>query len=157
MRKLLVTALLFGVCLGFGVGRLWTPSAAGAAGARSNPAVPARFIGTWQTHGGLLTIFGNGSGVEHLRTYVFCTTTQLTACDRIVKSTIYAGGYENFHITGVQGNVATAGISDSAFSWEVGTKIRITLGKNDTITAHLPGGNVRFCGAQAEAAGTCGA
>jgi hypothetical protein len=156
MRKLLVVALLFGVVVGYGAGRAWIPSSVGAAAARVNPAVPARFIGTWQTHGGLLKIFRNGNGVDHLRTYVFCSQTRLTACDRIVKSTIYAGGYENFHITGVQGSVATAGIRDSAFSWEVGTTVRIVLGKNDTINVHLPSGVVRFCGPNAPA-GACGA
>src|SRR5437764_12674550 len=57
-----------------------------------------------ETHGGILTILPNGIGTDHLRTYVPCTSTRLTACDRIVKGEIYPGEYDEFHITSVQGN-----------------------------------------------------
>jgi hypothetical protein len=156
MRKSVAVGLALAVGAGFWVGRVSVAPSAGAASGRASLALPARFVGSWQTHGGLLTIDGTGKGVDHLRTYVFCNQNRLTACDRIVKSTIYAGGYDNFQITRAQGTSAQAGITDSAFSWEVGTSLRITLGAKDTITMHLPNGNVRFCGPNA-LVGTCGA
>ena len=156
MRRSIAVGLTLSVCAGFWVGRLSVAPSAGASSVRAPLTVPAGFVGTWQAHGGLLTINGNGLGVSHFRTYVFCTQTRLTACDRVVKSTIYTGGYDNFQITRAQGSSAQAGITDSAFSWEVGTSLKITLGKQDTITMHLASGNVRFCGPSTPV-GTCGA
>jgi hypothetical protein len=156
MRRSIVVGLALSVCAGFWAGRLSVAPSAGAASLRAPLSVPAGFVGTWQMHGGSLTINGNGLGVNHFRTYVFCTQTRLTACDRVIKSTIYAGGYDNFQITRAQGKSAQAGITDSAYSWEVGTSLKITLGKQDTITMHLPSGNVLFCGPSTPV-GTCGA
>jgi hypothetical protein len=148
--------LILALGAGFALGRVSLPIGAGAAPALGRAAIPVAFVGSWETHGGLLDISTNGVGSDHLRTYINCTTTRQTACDRVVGNGIYPGQYDRFKITRVQGTTAVANVTDSAYSWRVGTRITITRGTNDTLTIHMPDGAFRYCGPKAPA-GTCGA
>jgi hypothetical protein len=154
MQRWVVGALIAALGVGFGMGRASVPGTAGAA--TSGAAVPARFVGFWETHGGGLSIGTDGVGTDHLRAYVNCTTNRLTACDKFAHNEIYPGQFDTFRITKVQGNTATAGITGSAYSWRVGVKVMVTLGAGDVLTVHMPDGPFRYCGPHA-AAGACGA
>jgi hypothetical protein len=156
MRKAIGIALVIGMCAGLILGRVFAPSDAGASPQPTRPAIPVRFVGTWQTHGGILNINASGVGTDHLRTYVNCTTNRMTACDKFIKNEIYPGQYDTFHITTVTGNTAKAGITDSAYSWRVGTQITILLKPHGIVQVQMPDGAFRYCGSNSPA-GACGA
>jgi hypothetical protein len=156
MRKPVVFALLFGLCGGIVIGRTSISGTAGAAPEHARLAVPARFVGTWQTHGGLLNINGRGIGTDHLRAYASCTVNRMTACDRFIKNTIYPGQFDTFQITKTTGNTAVAGVTNSSYSWRVGTQITIVLKPHGIVQVGMPDGTFRYCGSNSPA-GACGA
>lgn len=156
MRVTAWLALVVGLVGGFGVAHISLQANAGAASVRAVTVVPARFVGSWETHGGNLNISSSGDGTDHLRAYVNCTLNRLTACDRIIKNEIYPGQFDTFHITKVQGNTAIAGVTNSSYSWRVDTQIQITLKPHQILSVQMPDGTFRYCGPSAPA-GACGA
>jgi hypothetical protein len=115
-----------------------------------------QFTGFWSHHGGDIVVNANGTGVDHYRTYNNCTATILTACDMFSKNVIYPGGFTQFTLYKVSGVTALGTVTNSAQSWMVGTPIRITRQKNDTIAFRTVSGTTFGCGARAPA-GYCGA
>lgn len=127
--------------------------------AHSQSAPYGRFAGSWPTHGGVLWIGPRGNGYYHMRTYVDCSATILTDCDKFKGNFIYPGGFATFSLTRVSGNVTSGAITNSSTSWEIATKISFTLRSNDVLIARgasdLLNGRP-FCGPRAPA-GACGA
>jgi hypothetical protein len=119
----------------------------------------ARFAGGWPTHGGGLSIGPRGNGYYQLRTYVNCSTTILTDCDRSKGNYIYPGGYGAFRLIRVSGNTAFGTIVNSSTSWEINTRIAFTLTSKDVLIATGASDLLNrrsFCGPHAPA-GACGA
>ena len=61
-----------------------------------------------------------------------------------MKGEIYPGEYDEFHITSVQGNTAAGHITDSAFSWQVDTKVKVTLKPHEIVQVQMPQGPLRL-------------
>jgi hypothetical protein len=141
-----------------------SPASAHSASAHSTsahvaPATFARFSGSWQTHGGGVYIGPGGKGEYQLRTYVNCTQTILTDCDRIKGNVIYPGGFGTFALTRVAGNTVYGSMTNSSTSWEINTPISFRLTSRDVLIAKGPSdllGQRNFCGPHAPA-GACGA
>ncbi len=74
------------------------PSASAPA---SSSAPPAGLIGQWDGHGRHLVIRADGTVVVNFRTYVDCTSTVTTGCDRVIGNEIHDGGHVLGHITKV--------------------------------------------------------
>ncbi|HEX6509108.1 MAG TPA: hypothetical protein VF221_15880 [Chloroflexota bacterium] len=127
--------------------------------AHSQTAPFARFAGSWSTHGGVLQIGPRGRGHYQMRTYVNCTATILTDCDRFKGQIIYDGGFATFTLTRVAGNTAFGKITNSSTSWEINTPLSFRLTTKDALVgggaSDLVNGR-RFCGPRAPV-GFCGA
>ena len=66
-----------------------SPAASTPAG---SPVVPSDFVGTWYGHGRTLTVTAGGAFDVVYRTYVNCTATVTTDCDKTVGNEIEDGG-----------------------------------------------------------------
>lgn len=53
---------------------------------------PSGFVGSWYGHGRSLVVRSDGSVTLVFRTYVNCTATVTTGCDRITGNVLYDGG-----------------------------------------------------------------
>lgn len=118
-----------------------------------------RFSGTWPTHGGYVWIGPRGNGYYKLRTYVNCSSTVLTDCDKFKGSFIYPGGYGVFTLNRVASNIASGTITNSSTSWEIMTKVSFRLTNKDALVARGASDLLnrrRFCGPHAPV-GYCGA
>jgi hypothetical protein len=127
--------------------------------AHSAAAPFSRFAGSWPTHGGGVFIGARGNGSYQLRTYLNCTQTILTDCDRFKGNFIYPGGFGRFTLNRVAGNTAYGTITDSSTSWEINTPISFRLTAKDVLIARGPSdllGQRHFCGPHAPP-GSCGA
>ena len=155
-RALICSALLF-----LSVGALGAsagPRSTVALAARPVAASPyARFVGRWFHHGGSLTVTRNGHGMYTFRTYVFCHGGRLTACDKVIKNTILAGGFTRFTLHRSVVSTAFGTVTDSVYSWQVGTRVRLSAKSDDTLVLRALGmPAIVLCGPRASAA-VCGA
>lgn len=152
-RSSAVLALLAGIAIGQVSG---TTLRGFAAVPQSSPY--SLFAGRWFVHGGVMTVQPSGHAVFRYRTYVNCTSTRLTACDKFVSSTIYPGGFAKFSLGRATGSQARGTVSNSAYSWQVGTAVTLVFHpKKDTVALKLAGtGTTTLCGPHAPPA-TCGA
>lgn len=116
------------------------------------------FAGTWTFHDGGLSIDRSGHGTESFRTFVNCTATIQTACDKFQGNIIYNGGFTQFTLKKVVRNRATGAITNSAYSWAMFTAIAIIFNPaKDSLTIRtVTGGPIIACGKKA-VPGTCGA
>lgn len=73
-----------------------TPAAGGGV------SVPAGFVGTWTGHDRSLAITANGAVHLTFRTFIDCSPTVTTNCDRIVGNRMYDGGQVRGRVTAVQ-------------------------------------------------------
>jgi hypothetical protein len=89
--------------------------------------VPAGFVGTWYGHGRALTVGATGAITLEFRTYVDCTATVTTGCDRVEGNTISDGG----HVTGQVSQVINR------------TTVWVTL-TSTTAPSELPRGTYRL-------------
>jgi hypothetical protein len=152
-RASVVLALLVGVAIGQVSGAI---PRGFAAAPQSSPY--SQFVGRWFVHGGVMTVAPSGRMVFRYRTYVNCTSTRLTACDKFVSSTIYPGGFAIASLYHVTGRQAQGTVSNSAYSWQVGTGLTLVFHpKKDTVALKLAGaGTTTLCGPHAPPT-TCGA
>lgn len=65
---------------------------------------PSGFVGSWYGHGRALVVRSDGTVTLDFRTYVNCTATVTTGCDRITGNVLYDGG----HVTGKISQVINA-------------------------------------------------
>jgi hypothetical protein len=152
-RSSVVLALLAGIAIGQVSG---TTLRGFAAVPHSSPY--SLFVGRWFVHGGVMTVAPSGRAAFRYRTYVNCTSTRRTACDNFVSSTIYPGGFTDFSLGRVTGRRARGTVSNSAYSWQVGTAVTLLFHpKKDTVALKLAGtGTTTLCGPHAPPT-TCGA
>lgn len=123
-------------------------------------ALPAGFVGAWYGHGRSLVVRPDGGVSVDFRTYVQCTATVTTGCDRIVGSVLHDGGHVTGRVTQVR-NATTVTVTVSATT--VPTIVPVgsfRLGHDLKHHAVAPFGNklngVPFCGAGSPT-GYCGA
>jgi hypothetical protein len=117
----------------------------------------APFVGAWTFHDGRLSVNRRGRGSESFRTFVDCTATIQTACDKFQGNVIYNGGFVTFTLTKIVGNRAKGQITDSAYSWTVFTPITLVFNPaKDTLSIRSVLGIRLACGPRATP-GLCGA
>lgn len=112
--------------------------------------------GNWFGHGRDIYVAANGQGIAHFRTYADCSRTVTTNCDMFARNSIYPGGYFSFTLNHVSGNKAFGSISNSGYSWMIGTSITIARNANDSVHVYVLRGYGVYCGSNAPV-GYCGA
>jgi hypothetical protein len=106
----------------------------------------------------VVNVDADGHGILHFRTYVNCTQAIVTDCDRFQGNSIYGGGFAVFYLWKVAGSKAYGTVTNSGYSYQVGTTVTLVRNPNDTLTVYTVGplSPVKGCGPQAPP-GTCGA
>jgi hypothetical protein len=117
----------------------------------------APFVGHWTFHDGGLSVNPRGHGSETFRTFINCTATIQTACDKFQGNFIYNGGFVTFTLEKVVGNQAKGQINDSAYSWAVFSSVTLAFNPaKDTVRIRSALGSWLACGPRATP-GSCGA
>lgn len=121
---------------------------------------PAGFVGTWFGHSRKLVVRSDGAVNLDFRTYVPCSATVTTGCDRTVGNVIHDGGQVSGRVVNVL-NATTVQVAVTSTSvpreFAIGT-YRLGHDLGHDALAFLGGGfkGVAFCGPRAPA-GWCGA
>lgn len=146
------------IVVGFLLGAIvWTGIGAVRAEHQMSSTPYGQFVGTWTHHDGETLVQPNGYGTEHYRTFMPCTQNRTTACDRVIKNAIYAGGFIAFRLMQTRGNVAYGSVFNSSASWQVGTRLSLTLHPDGTLHMQAVGYIAISCNVPAAAKGRCGA
>lgn len=136
-----------------------SPNSSGA-GSPSTGGTPAGFIGRWYGHGRLLTVAPDGAVHLDFRTYVWCTATVTTGCDRMSGNVIHDGGLVDGRISQVINptTVVVTVTSTSVPATVPEQQFRLGLDLHHDAVAPISGRlrGVPFCGAGAPS-GYCGA
>jgi hypothetical protein len=147
-----VAVIVLAISLSWGYSTAWSHPAS----ARHSLAL-LRFVGNWTFHDGRLAVNRQGRGSESFRTFVDCTATIQTACDKFQGNFIYNGGFVTFTLNKIGGNQATGQIDNSAYSWAVFTPITLIFNPaKDTLRIRSLLGASLACGPKAPP-GMCGA